>query len=210
MADCRSRLGGGGRKYGRGKILKNSPTNYNMSIASQKKYFTDKIHDVGVCESLQKTHVQLFTELVHLFQNHPDAPEKIKGLYDISIRKTQFGKLGLFIHTDRGEEPISYCCCISKKPRQTNLYREAIYPQILDFKKKVIMWKCENCQQDDSFFHIDHIYPFKNLLNDFLKENDSIESWLVYHKDNARLQVLCEKCNLQKGSKLESIKKSLV
>lgn len=171
-----------------------------MSIASRKKYFSSKIQEIGICFSLYKTDVRFFNELLELFKSHPDAPGKTEGLIDISIQKTKFNQLGLIIHTDRGVDDISYCACITGKhiDKSTVPYREAIVPQILQFKQDSLL-KCCNCSTLQSPFHVDHIYPFRDLLKDFKKSGlESIDDWILYHKKYATLQILCQSCNLKK------------
>lgn len=170
-----------------------------MNIQARKKYFTDKITEIGACDSILTSYPTFYKELLELFANHPDAPAKIEGLYDISIRITEYGKLGLIIHTERGEDNISYCSCITKKSKDmTNqLYRDLIYPQIRQFKKDVVDWECATCHTTTQPFHIDHTYPFKKLLEDCIDK----ENWIQYHKERAILQVLCANCNLKKGSR---------
>ena len=75
---------------------------------------------------------------------------------------------------------------------------------------------------DATKFHIDHKYPFKNLVEEwareervdlenidvycrgtkcYFKDTNLAESWFDYHQINAQLQALSAKENLKKGSR---------
>jgi hypothetical protein len=109
--------------------------------------------------------------------------------------------------------------------------RQIIEPQIKSFRLSVNrqlqrgkILKCSESGEliSSSSFHIDHIYPFKNLVEEwcrgervdleridvycrgtkcYFKDTNLAESWFDYHAINARLQALSAKANLQKGSK---------
>lgn len=108
--------------------------------------------------------------------------------------------------------------------------RQIIEPQIKTFRLSVnrqLKRKPLRCSLSGEFinsgeFHIDHVYPFKNLVEEwcreervdleridvycrgtkcFFRDTNLAESWFDYHAINARLQALSAKANLSKGSK---------
>lgn len=108
--------------------------------------------------------------------------------------------------------------------------RQIIEPQIRTFRTSVnrqLKKKPLKCIMSGEFinsgeFHIDHKYPFKNLVEEWCREEkidleridvyckgtkcyfkDTLlaESWFDYHMINAQLQALSAKSNLKKGSK---------
>lgn len=108
--------------------------------------------------------------------------------------------------------------------------RQIIDPQIKTFRASVnrqLKKKPLKCSLSGEFinsgeFHIDHRYPFKNLVEEwcrdervdlenvdvycrgtkcYFKDTDLAESWFDYHMMNAQLQALSAKANLEKGAK---------
>jgi hypothetical protein len=108
--------------------------------------------------------------------------------------------------------------------------RQIIEPQIKTFRQSVlrqIKKKPLRCPVSHDFleaaeFHIDHRYPFKNLVQEwcrdmhvdlenlqvycrgtkcYMRETDLAESWFDYHMMHAQLQALSAKANLEKGAK---------
>jgi len=108
--------------------------------------------------------------------------------------------------------------------------RQIIDPQIKTFRLSVnrqLKKKPLKCAVSGEFinsgeFHIDHRYPFKNLVEEwcremkvdlervdvycrgtkcYMRDTDLAESWFDYHMMNAQLQALSAKANLEKGSK---------
>lgn len=119
-----------------------------------------------------------------------------------------------------------------KKNRKDALMamRQIIEPQIKTYRTSVLRQlrrKPLRCKMTGDFieasmFHIDHVYPFKNLVQEwcrdmhvdlenidvycrgtkcYFKSTDLAESWFDYHLMNAKLQALSAKANLEKGSK---------
>lgn len=108
--------------------------------------------------------------------------------------------------------------------------RQIAEPQIKTFRASVLRTldkRSLKCPMSGDFiasgeFHIDHRYPFKNLVEEwcrqegidlenvevycrgvkcYFKSTDLAESWFDYHLMHAQLQALSAKSNLQKGSK---------
>lgn len=119
-----------------------------------------------------------------------------------------------------------------KKNRKDALVamRQIIEPQIKTFrlsvnrqlKKTPLRCKITGEFVNSGEFHIDHSYPFKNLVEEwcreekidlerldvyckgtkcYFKDTDLAERWFDYHVMNARLQVLSATANLKKGAK---------
>jgi len=142
-----------------------------------------------------------------------------------TLKKKGFA-IWIIKHNDELDVDISWAKqCItqnsnSKDKNLTDAFRSSIHPQTIDFRNKNLHI-CEKCNQRNNI-HVDHIIKFHVLKNDFLKkykkniipydfddmkdttgrtcfkEKDKqfeIE-WQIYHKDNAKLRILCEKCNL--------------
>lgn len=102
--------------------------------------------------------------------------------------------------------------------------RTSIYPQIRKWKKD--NFKTRSCQICFCKVKLqaDHAtYPFKELSETFVStqsnlptefdytkygrkfkksDTDFQKCWVVYHKDNAKLQWLCKPCNLKKSCKV--------
>jgi len=164
---------------------------------------------------------------IWLIDYHPDKERKIGcGIKNIEISLDFYGKkLINIIRMDNTRDTISWITCATGKTTDNLIpsMREAIDPQIDYFRKMSINNKtyfCKYCKGIEKL-HIDHIIPFKDLQNDFirnkkiptsflkcpntlrpiLKESEFKKEWISYHFEKARLQVLCQTCNLSKGSK---------
>lgn len=128
------------------------------------------------------------------------------------------------------------------RPTQTPVYvtnrrqaliamRQIIEPQVKTFRlsvnRQLQRGKVMKCPMSGDFissgeFHIDHKWPFKNLVEEWCREESVdlerieiqcrgtkcyfrdtklAESWFDYHAINAQLQALSAKANLQKGAK---------
>jgi hypothetical protein len=108
----------------------------------------------------------------------------------------------------------------------TRAMRQAIQRQIGAFRRRNKSAKCETCQVTHGIFHVDHIVPFKTIQAEFLSKHNTWPvpqrfvpakrcgvqihtsgkqfklSWQKYHRQHAKLQWLCEPCNLRKSDKL--------
>ena len=110
----------------------------------------------------------------------------------------------------------------SKKFELNGALRSSVQEQIMSFKNNTLH-KCVKCNINAN--HVDHINHFESLTNIFLKkyENNLIPSdfddmadgsgrrcfkptdrmfekkWQTFHKDNAKLRILCKKCNLTRS-----------
>jgi hypothetical protein len=189
-----------------------------------KEHFQNLIHKIGLCESILKEHSEHYDEFIELFERHPKYDEKCKNIKDIMIRKNPvYNNLELIMKKeDDSTDDISYLMCVNGKGKNDlkTAMREAIQPQINDFKMKSKLI-CELCNSTISI-HIDHhsdFTPFEKLYIDFMKINnlpipttfnsnkahincfkdedkEFSKNWYEYHRLNVILRVLCKKCNL--------------
>ncbi len=188
-----------------------------------KQYVRIIIDEIGECSSIKTHHPDKWDLFMYLFERHSDYPEKFNGLIDIGIRYNPvFTKQleTIIIKNNGDEDDVSVLKnCITGKPKDnlTIAMRNSILPQILYFRKNNSLI-CEQCECIENI-EIDHFEPqFIDLKTTFLenwkgtlpikfKQNKSHSKifidndikfkndWNEYHKQNARLRVLCKKCN---------------
>ena len=201
-----------------------------MVSKKEKLRFYGDILNKGLCKSMVNEREKDYIELMELFKNHPEYPFKLRDVVDIQVvknkRNSKYFEFNL-IRKDGSIEDISYRSCICQRTDNHNLLnamRNCIQPQINHFKENSEK-KCVFCGNTKEI-HIDHIYMFKDLTTDFLKdkmnipstfddnfdnsaifkEEDEIfsNSWYEYHLKNANLRPLCKKCNLSREKKYNS------
>ena len=199
-----------------------------MTKKEMTEYYKTLINGIGLCPSLKTNHPNAYLELMELFTNHPEYPEKVYDVVDISIIRNKICPKYFELQitkADNTTDNISYRCCISKPNKDRNLknaMRNAVTQQILEFRNCCDTLECSICKSKENI-QIDHIILFRKLYVDFLKErndvptvfDDSIynmavfrlednkfeEEWKTYHKKNASLRCLCKTCNLTRGKK---------
>ena len=130
----------------------------------------------------------------------------------------------------------SKCLAPPEKPKATLtvVMRRTIRPDISRFRHEQPELKCQLCE-DNGFgpMHVDHIYPFSKIRDEFLaqttirlpteydkdyqdlrifKEKDAEfeKEWIVFHNEHAKYQMLCQTCNLLKGSTFEAIESNRI
>ena len=190
--------------------------------------YKNYLNSIGLCASIKTNHPYIYNDMVELFKNHPEYPNKITRMVDLCIKQnTRNSKYYEFniIKDDGSTEDISYRCCINKRPKNHDLnsaMRSAIEDQIIDFRNSIVNKKCEFCSSCDNI-EVDHIYLFKKLCLDFLKNKKDIPNsfddgkynqaifkksdenfeneWKEYHKINSFLRFLCKKCNASRNKK---------
>lgn len=199
---------------------------YDMNIKAKIKHFKE-ILNKGLCESLIKEREQDYYELMELFKNHPDYPDKLHNVIDIKIEKNPRNKKYFafyLIKNDRNIDNISYLACINKPNLNKDInsaLRDCIETQISNFKRSLREEKCLFCDNANDI-QIDHIVLFRYLVDDFLtnkayipnlfddhpiyhyaifKQEDKqfANEWYEYHLHNAKLRPLCKKCNLTRS-----------
>ncbi len=112
--------------------------------------------------------------------------------------------------------------CKTEEQNLVDAMRKSIEPQIRQFRQNSVQ-KCVKCDKINCHFHVDHYTPqFDELKNNFIhyikrtnitipksfddnddytsrfKQNDEVfkRKWILFHKENATLRILCENCNL--------------
>ena len=189
-----------------------------------KEHVRKIIDEIGECSSIKQYHPEQWDLFMYLFERHSNYPEKFDGLIDVSIRYNPVFKNQLetiIIKNNGQKDDVSvFNNCITGKPKDklTIAMRTSIIPQINQFRNKSSLI-CELCKSIKNI-EIDHFEPqFADLKKTFLdnwkdtlpinfKQNKShskifIENdinfkneWNEYHRKNAKLRVLCKKCNL--------------
>lgn len=195
----------------------------NMSQKNLKQYLRETINSIGFCSSIKKYYPEKWDLFIFLFERHPNYPEKFYNLKDVKIDFNPVFKNQLetvIVKEDGEEDNVSIMkSCVTGKPKDnlTVAMRNAILSQILDFKhsNKLV---CEICNSTKNI-HIDHEKPkFFELRDEFLekwegekpknftnnKSNSKIfkktdidfeKKWFSFHKQKAKLRVLCQVCN---------------
>ena len=203
------------------------------SINAIYTYVRDVIDKTSLNTVLNDKDKNFFIELI---KKHPESTEKMGiGIKELQIthnyNKQKHVKI---IRRDGSDDVISMktCCTYVNTEHKINplqnlnrAMRSSIEPDIEKFRRN-IRKQCKVCLVT-SFknpFHIDHIYPFDNIMKEFLEEYDDSylkltftrdpitfrtifkeedapfrDEWIVYHNKVATLQLLCESCNCKKG-----------
>lgn len=204
-----------------------------------KEYTRNVIKDINICDDIKTHHFNYFNYFtIFLFPRHPSYPEKFINMKNIGIRKNKlFNKhLEVFIIKDDNsvlDVSVMNKCISGKKANDLSIaMRNSISPQIKDFKDNLRELKCVKCGSIENI-QIDHDTPqFIDLQKNFIESSglhtpkkfdnnywnskifkeidiDFENEWIKYHKENAKLQPLCEKCNSTKSkskSKFKTIK----
>jgi 5-methylcytosine-specific restriction endonuclease McrA len=211
----------------------------NISFNSKEKttsYVRELINILGETEIHQQHKDFLFfTDLLH---KHTEATQKIgSGIHHFTIVKNPINPkaFGMYVYrTDGTFEDFSWrkCCNPNYKKNENNIIlamRNAISEDIINFKRtnKLECCYCKKTGNSSYEFHVDHIYPFKNIQKEFIKNRTDIpnefdddvitnapilkkgdkkfeDDWKQFHS-NFELQILCDKCNLNKGCKNEKL-----
>lgn len=205
----------------------------DIYIRNKKKEIFKK---VGLLKNMdcESPYFNFFMEIVN---SHHNKEQKIGGGIEYFYFDNDFfNNTQLGIKNKEGFSNIS--CIYSKITRKlencknsflTDVMRNAIYPQILQYKLMLSKpFFCYNCNSEASKFHIDHIYPFSKIRDDFLisvknykipnkfrkientldfldEDQNFKDDWIKYHFQNVSLQILCKECNLSKSNKIETI-----
>ncbi len=199
-------------------------------------YTREFIKQLGTCELSYNTTGYRF--LFHLLKRHPDI-EKFTAL---GIQKFKILPNAMFHHTyetriidnNYREHAFSWNNCVkgtTSTPRATliKVLRIAVQDQTRKFKENNYEGVCKICLNHIDYFdsHIDHIYPFTRLVDDFIKLNPKVPTkfdseretnrpifkpvdyewagkWINFHLSTAKLQITCPSCNHKKGSKIKA------
>lgn len=191
-----------------------------------------KLHEAFVREALSKTSrwstlasrpSTVFKVRARKFQGRA-----VKGLTMIDSSKEVWVGKGQLVDALFPPPPITAEKC--NKKQALAALRQIIEPQIKTFRSSILRQlerKPVRCKISHDFlergkFHVDHVYPFKLLVEDwcreyrvdlesietyckgtkcYIKDISLAESWFDYHLVNAQLQAVNSIVNLQKGSK---------
>jgi hypothetical protein len=189
-----------------------------------KRFKTQKLAKEYVRELYARTPLGIIhnQEFDDVLKHHPAYEAKVGcGILHLEMTIDFFQNKVVYIHrTDGTSEPFSWTVCITRPSAEASyLYdlnsalREAVTDQILEFRSTHEL-KCP-CGYIGDKFHVDHVVLFKDLTSAFLKDRDPPkmfgkcpqslrktidgefkEAWSKYHKKNAILRILCQKCNL--------------
>lgn len=197
--------------------------------ADIKNYIRELISKYHECDILEDDDHEFILEVLNM---HPDAENKIgEGVHcffvmtDKSRTNNKYFKI---FRTDKTSIDFSWVKCIDgckniKLKRFTDTCRHEIIGQIIKFRDKHLQGDYimhENgtlIKKEDA--HIDHVYEFRKIVKDFIKETgtniDEIEIidtkdglykefmcqpytllWRDYHKKHAKLRVITKHENL--------------
>jgi hypothetical protein len=216
---------------------------YNIGTISFKfkkqceNYTRNLINNLGVNKKIDHNHLN-YTFFCDLLKNHPEYNIKVGcGIDYFYIIQNPVNKQGLqtmIKRIDGTEEDFSWVYCCKFKKRTViedlkNAMREAIDIQIFNYKSKCNNLICNYCKDSNALtkYHVDHIYPFSKLYDDFLKDNLDYpktfgnnklnfktcfndtdnkfkNDWVSYHLNNATFQILCIDCNSKKSNLIKS------
>jgi hypothetical protein len=161
--------------------------------------------------------------MMDYFKQHDDYIEKVGvGVKEIVLREFRGSQGFWFIRTDDTEVTIS---AIKLHPTHARRVKDAsryeIQEQITEFKRTTPIGICELCNVKitEAFTHADHVLEFIVIWNNFIKLEQIDESqikvqdtsnginkefcdrelakrWYDYHKANATLRHVHQRCNL--------------
>jgi hypothetical protein len=162
-----------------------------------------------------------FQFLLSLLHNHPEAEQKRgAGISSFSIRPNPIsnGKHITVCRTDHSIDTFSWraCCGLTKSPIQwiAILCRQAVSSEMYNFRKNKA---CQVCGSTGNL-HTHHDQPrFSEIIKMFTKEHGTSNpdycardnnmvpclpptmhaTFLAFHQEHARLQVLCKSCHLE-------------
>lgn len=193
---------------------------------SLEEYTRKMIETIGLCPSVRTTDLHAYHFLVDLFRRHPKYPEKVYDMCDLSIVQNKLNPhcFELNILKSNGEvDDISWKNCVSGSGRDafTSALRVAIDDQIKSFRSTCAI-QCVLCNTVDAdVFHVDHENHFEEIVYEFLhttqrnkptlfqntddhrkaftsNDKDYENEWKSFHKNRARLRLLCRSCNLKR------------
>ena len=202
-----------------------------------------KLYSKNIINSLRCCNINIDHEYFNFFcdllKNHTEYDEKVGcGIDHFCIIKNKLNQncYGMELYRlDNTKINFSWVHCCEFKKRSYDMLlssamRSSIIKTIINFKNNNNS-ECKICKISDNntIYHVDHIIPFINLKNDFLKttkftlpisfstcpntglcifnDNDSDfkNDWIEYHDTKCKLQILCRLCNNYKGKHIVHI-----
>ncbi len=199
---------------------------YFKTKKSLEEYVRNSILTIGICPSLKTNHIEEYNFFIELFRRHPNYPNKIYNMVDISIVPNKINSKYFELNIVKGDgslEDISWRNCISEKERNKFkcALRVSIEEQIKTFKYSHAH-ECAICKTKEADeYHVDHENYFEEILYGFLQIEKDIptifqntndnrkmfrsedkefeDKWKTFHKDKACLRILCRSCNLTRA-----------
>jgi len=190
---------------------------------SYKKYVKTIIKSLGYC-IINREHDN-YDFFCNIINNHPHKEDKIGvGIkyFSINPNPIQINSFHLTIMREDDTE-IDFSCDPFKKRTLSDLMREAISNNTIEYKRNQKNLICNICQIKNlpySEYEVDHNkIPFSILRDNFLQittqpipinfnerffnQEDIIfkNEWIDYHNNNCDFQILCKKCNSKKSNK---------
>jgi DNA replication protein DnaD len=161
--------------------------------------------------------------LYDLVVHHPKQCYVIQNqiVKHFSVILNDYGKREfIYVTDDNKVNRFSYLKCLKntdslKKSDINGAFRDAIKHQIAEFRSNN-----KSKIRSREPIHVDQVYPFSKLLQEFLAENnvnlesikltrdkqiknkELLKKWIDYHYKKAQLQMLSAKDNLKKSDKI--------
>jgi 5-methylcytosine-specific restriction endonuclease McrA len=153
-----------------------------------------------------------------------------KGAVRKLVIEEEFGRAVVAVYAGPCEDRYYFSphnCQIhtpTDRARLVKLMRRTVADQIADFRRHELELlgdaspHCKICGAPialQSDIHIDHVVPFKCLVDDFVRERATpdledrippvwISAWQDYHRFHAVLRIACRECNIRRGCAAES------
>jgi hypothetical protein len=198
------------------------------SKAKAETYTRDLINKLQICELDKENENFIFFH--NLLLRHDEYDDKVgKGIKSFMIKQNKLNNKAYEIFVKRIDDTLCvfswrYCIGVKLSSDLIRALRYSISKQILKFKNNNDRI-CQICNNNEGNFHVDHIKPFTIIKDEYIKLNkltipvsfirssdnnikfkkedkEFKKAWLRYHKKEAQLQILCDKCNLKKSNKI--------
>jgi beta-galactosidase beta subunit len=204
----------------------------NISYSTQKSLKSKVKLVISELKSTNTNHIKPGTEFFcfwnDLFKRHPTKSHFIPTSF--TFEKPYH----MYFNVDNYRDSFSYNDCITGKSKNKTYdflacLRSSIEPQIKNFRKNQSSYKCVSCNTNDDNikYEVDHVKPFKQIYNEFMKTIEEIDPndfkmiydskkhrlmfdlsddytkslhdlWIDFHNENADLQILCISCHINK------------
>lgn len=191
------------------------------------KYFKDYLANNDVITP------DLYPSFVEFVKHHPLGFNEETQTLIIEVNKEYKGNvknLTILTNETGHKKHVSISTVLNgynMKNEINGVLRKAILPQILEFKAtNPKPDKCPMCNNDltNENMNIDHVKPFKELINEYMRFNNVnyndltleriedvktitnpgfVDGWITYHRRYAQLRYLCNKCNNDRNHKEE-------
>lgn len=170
-----------------------------------------------------------FAFIHHILDRHDNKTEKIGcGVKRFEVSdEIRGGKRIQIYRRDDSKVDFSWVKCVKLNTGKGNLntcFRNAIRPQIEEFRKTSIGKNCDMCSASQDL-QVDHVKLFSHLTREFVKlrppsevyqdptqpnnisfvNADYAAEWQRYHADNCTLRILCGHCNQSRPKSQESV-----